>query len=49
MAREERKSAYVAFVSAAILYRNADDAERQRRRNERWEAFAVPLVVAAAT
>ncbi len=45
MAREERKSAYVAFVSAAILYRNADDAERQRRRNERWEAFAVlPLV-----
>jgi hypothetical protein len=45
MARDERKSAYVAFVSAAILYRNADNAERHRRRNERWEAFAVlPLV-----
>jgi hypothetical protein len=35
MAREERKSAYVAFTTAAVLYRNSDDAERQRRRNER--------------
>jgi hypothetical protein len=46
MAREERKSAYVAFVSAAILYRNADDDERRRRRNERWEAFSVLQLVA---
>lgn len=46
MAREERKSAYVAFVSASILYRNADDAERHRRRNERWEALAVLTLVA---
>lgn len=46
VAREERKSAYVAFVTAAILYRNADDAERLRRRNERWEAFAVLTLVA---
>jgi hypothetical protein len=46
VAREERKSAYVAFVTAAILYRNADDAERRRRRNERWEAFAVLTLVA---
>jgi hypothetical protein len=46
MAREERKSAYVAFTTAAILYRNADDAERRSRRNERWEAFAVLQLVA---
>jgi hypothetical protein len=46
VAREERKSAYVAFVTAAILYRNADDAERVTRRNDRWEAFAVLTLVA---
>ena len=46
MAREERKSAYVAFTTAAIPYRNSDDAERLRRRNERWEALAVLTLVA---
>jgi len=46
VAREERKSAYVAFASAAIRYRNSDDAERVRRRNERWEAFSVLSLVA---
>jgi hypothetical protein len=46
MAREERKSAYVAFTSAAIQYRNSDDAERRRRRNERWEALSVLTLVA---
>ena len=45
-AREERKSAYVAFTTAAIQYRNSDDDERRRRRNERWEAFAVLTLVA---
>jgi hypothetical protein len=46
VAREERKSAYVAFVSAAIVYRNSDDTERGTRRNERWEALAVLTLVA---
>lgn len=46
VAREERKSAYIAFVTAAILYRNADDSERVTRRNDRWEAFAVLTLVA---
>ena len=45
-AREERKSAYVAFTTAAIQFRNSDDDERRRRRNERWEAFAVLTLVA---
>jgi len=45
-AREERKSAYLAFTTSAINYRNADDEERLRRRNERWEAFAVLTLVA---
>jgi hypothetical protein len=45
-AREERKTAYVAFTTAAIQYRNSDDEERRRRRNERWEAFAVVSMVA---
>ena len=44
--REERKSAYAAFTGAAIRYRNSDDSERVRRRNERWEAFAVLTLVA---
>jgi len=52
--REERRSAYVAFVHAAIRFRNATDEERRRIRDERWEAFAEivliapPEVVAAA-
>jgi hypothetical protein len=46
MAREERKSAYVAFATASIHYRNSDDAERRRRRNERWEALSVLSLVA---
>ena len=45
-AREERKSAYVAFTTAAIQFRNSDDDERRQRRNERWEAFAVLTLVA---
>jgi hypothetical protein len=45
-AREERKAAYVAFTTAAIKFRNSDDAERRQRRNERWEAFAVLTLVA---
>jgi hypothetical protein len=45
-AREERKSAYVAFTTAAIQFRNADDDERRQRRNERWEAFSVLTLVA---
>ena len=45
-AREERKSAYVAFTTAAIQFRNSDDEERRQRRNERWEAFAVLTLVA---
>jgi hypothetical protein len=45
-AREERKSAYVAFTTAAIQYRNSDDDERRAHRNERWEALAVLTLVA---
>jgi hypothetical protein len=45
-AREERKAAYVNFTSASIKFRNADDAERLVRRNERWEALAVLTMVA---
>jgi len=45
-AREERKSAYVAFTTTAIQYRNSNDEERRQRRNERWEAFAVLTLVA---
>jgi len=48
-AREERKSAYVAFTTAAIQFRNSDDEERRQRRNERWEAFAVLTLVAPPT
>jgi hypothetical protein len=46
MEREERKSAYVAFITSAILYRNADDAERREHRNDRWEALSVLQLVA---
>jgi hypothetical protein len=45
-AREERKSAYVAFTTVAIQYRNSDDEERRARRNERWAAFAELTLVA---
>ena len=45
-AREERKSAYVAFTTTAIQYRNSNDEERRQRQNERWEAFAVLTLVA---
>jgi hypothetical protein len=45
--REERKSAYLAFVRAAIRYRNADDAEtRHTLRDERWAALAELILVA---
>jgi hypothetical protein len=45
--REERKSAYVAFVHASIRYRNAsDDEERRNLRDERWSALAEILLVA---
>jgi hypothetical protein len=46
-AREERKSAYVAFVHAAIRYRNADDDEERRTlHDERWAALAEIVLVA---
>jgi hypothetical protein len=44
--REERKSAYVAFVHALIRYRNAPDEERLRIREERWAALAEIVLVA---
>ena len=48
-AREERKSAYVAFTTAAIQFRNSNDEVRRQRRNERWEAFAVLTLVGPPT
>jgi hypothetical protein len=47
--REERKSAYVAFVHALIRYRNATDEERHRIREERWAALAEMVIVAPPT
>jgi hypothetical protein len=45
--RDERKSAYVAFVHAAIRYRQAaDDEERRTLRDERWSALAEIVLVA---
>ncbi len=45
--REERKSAYLAFVRASIRYRNADDATARRTlRDERWAALAEVTLVA---
>ena len=45
--REERKSAYLAFVRAAIRYRNADSVEERRAlRDERWAALAEVVLVA---
>ena len=45
-AREERKSAYVAFIKAAAAYRNAEPADRQRIRADRWAALAELILVA---
>jgi hypothetical protein len=45
--REERKSAYLAFVRASIRYRNADGVdERRTLRDERWAALAEVVLVA---
>jgi hypothetical protein len=44
--RDERKSAYVAFVHALIRYRNATDEERRRIREDRWAALAEIVLVA---
>jgi hypothetical protein len=44
--RDERKSAYVAFVHAAIRFRNASDQERTQIREERWSALAEIVLVA---
>jgi hypothetical protein len=44
--REERKSAYVAFVHAAIRFRNAKDEVRVEIREERWAALAEIVLVA---
>jgi hypothetical protein len=44
--REERKSAYVAFVHAAIRFRNAPDDERRSIREERWAALSEIVLVA---
>ena len=44
--REERKSAYVDFVHAAIRFRNATDDGRREIREERWAALAEIVLVA---
>jgi hypothetical protein len=44
--RDERKVAYVAFVHAAIRFRNATDEERRAIRDERWAAIAEIVLVA---
>jgi hypothetical protein len=44
--RDERKSAYVAFVHALIRYRNASDEERRLIREERWAALSEIVIVA---
>ena len=44
--REERKSAYVAFVRASIRFRNAADDERREIQGERWAALAEVVLVA---
>jgi hypothetical protein len=44
--REERRNAYVAYVRAAIRFRNASDAERIAIREERWAALAEIVLVA---
>lgn len=45
-AREERKSAYVEFIKAAVVYRNADAKDRPALRNDRWAALATLILVA---
>jgi hypothetical protein len=45
--REERKSAYAAFLGAAIRYRFADsDDERRAIRDERWAGLSEVILVA---
>ena len=44
--REERKGAYVAFVHAAIRFRNAPDDERRLIREERWAALSEIVLIA---
>jgi hypothetical protein len=44
--RDERKSAYVDFVHAAIRFRNATDDQRREIREERWAALAEIVLVA---
>jgi len=47
LGRDERKSAYVAFVRASIRYRQARDGEERRTiRDERWTALAEVVLVA---
>jgi hypothetical protein len=47
LGRDERKSAYLAFVRASIRYRNAaDDDERRALREDRWTALAEVVLVA---
>jgi hypothetical protein len=45
-ARDERKSAYVAFIKAAAAYRNAARAERLKMQTDRWGALAELILVA---
>jgi hypothetical protein len=44
--REERKGAYVAFVHAAIRFRNASDEERRAIRDDRWAALSEIVLIA---
>jgi hypothetical protein len=44
--REERKAAYVAYVHAAIRFRNAPDDERRAIREERWAALSEIVLIA---
>jgi len=44
--RDERKSAYIGFVHAAIRFRNAPDELRPQIREERWQALAEMVLVA---
>jgi hypothetical protein len=44
--REERKSAYAAFLGAAIRFRFATDEERRVIRDERWAGLSEVILVA---
>jgi len=44
--RDERRGAYVAFVHAAIRFRNAPDDERPAIKEERWAALSEIVLVA---